>query len=308
AGDTLTISGTRADGSAFTLDFQIDANTTLDDLVARLNQADAFQGGGRTATASLVDGRIVVQDDAGGESRLALTVVAHNEGGGTLDFGTFAVTEAGRSRQLADGADAELEIDGVYVRRSSNAISDAVPGLTFNLLHADPAATVDVGVTRDLDAAKSTIEEFVNAFNAVVDYVKEQSAPVPQGQPRRPFSGDAVARSVLGQLRRAMDVTLPAGAPGAPTRLSDIGIEIDRDGRYQLNTEKLQAALEADATAVARLFGAVGTTSTPALQFVEGGDRLKPGTYDVEITAVALQASVLTAFDGVYDDDGVADE
>src|SRR5690606_25267993 len=66
AGDTLSIAGTRADGSTFTLDFQIDASTTLDDLVARLNQADAFQGGGRTATASLVDGRIVVQDDAGG--------------------------------------------------------------------------------------------------------------------------------------------------------------------------------------------------------------------------------------------------
>src|SRR5690606_26070785 len=105
AGDTLSISGTRADGTTFAFDFQIDATTTLDDLVARLNEADALQGGSRTATASLVDGRIVVQDDEGGESRLALTVVAHNEGGGGLDFGTFAVTEAGRSRVLVQGAD-----------------------------------------------------------------------------------------------------------------------------------------------------------------------------------------------------------
>lgn len=308
AGDTLTISGTRADGTTFTLDFQIDASTTLDDLVARLNQADALKGGSRTATASLVDGRIVVQDDQGGESRLALSIVAHNEGGGALDFGTFAVTEAGRSRQLVQGADAEVEIDGVYVRRSSNAIADAIPGLTFNLLRADPDNMVDVAVTRDLDAAQSAIEEFVNAFNAVVDYVKEQSGAVPVGQPRKPFTGDVLARSVLSQLRAALDVTLPAGEPGAPRRLADIGIEVDRNGRYQLNAEKLRTALEANPTAVAQLFGAVGTASAPGLEFIAGADQVAGGSYDVEITALAARASVLTAFDGVYDDDGIADE
>src|SRR5690606_28234957 len=254
AGDTLSISGTRADGTTFTFDFQIDATTTLDDLVARLNESDALKGGSRTATAALEDGRIVVRDDQGGESRLALSIVAHNEGGGALDFGTFAVTEAGRSRQLVQGADAELEVDGVYVRRSSNAIADVIPGLTFNLLHADPETTMDVAVTRDLDEAQSAIEEFVNAFNAIVDYVKEQSAAVPVGQPRRPFSGDAVVRSVVSRLRTALDVTLPAGEPGAPRRLADIGIEIDRNGRYQFNAEKLRTALEAHPTAVAQLF------------------------------------------------------
>src|SRR5690606_20311389 len=154
-------SGTRADGTTFTFDFQIDATTTLDDLIARLNAADAFKGGSRTATASLVDGRIVVRDDQGGESRLALSIVAHNEGGGALDFGTFAATEAGRCRQLVAAADAELEIDGGYVRRSSNAIADGSPGLTFGLRYADPATRVEVAVTRDLGAAKSAIEEFV---------------------------------------------------------------------------------------------------------------------------------------------------
>ncbi len=308
AGDTLSISGTRADGTTFTFDFQIDATTTLDDLVARLNESDALKGGSRTATAALEDGRIVVRDDQGGESRLALSIVAHNEGGGALDFGTFAVTEAGRSRQLVQGADAELEVDGVYVRRSSNAIADVIPGLTFNLLHADPETTIDVAVTRDLDEAQSAIEEFVNAFNAIVDYVKEQSAAVPVGQPRRPFSGDAVVRSVVSRLRTALDVTLPAGEPGAPRRLADIGIEIDRNGRYQFNAEKLRTALEAHPTAVAQLFGAVGTTSAPGLEFIAGTDGLADGTYDVEITALAARASVLTAFDGVYNDDGIADE
>jgi len=308
AGDTLTISGTRADGTTFTFDFQIDATTTLDDLIARLNAADALKGGSRTATASLADGRIVVRDDQSGESRLALSIVAHNEGGGALDFGTFAVTEAGRSRQLVAAADAELEIDGVYVRRASNTITDVIPGLTFDLRYADPATTVEVAVTRDLDAAKSAIEEFVNALNAVVDYVKEQSAAAPAGQARKPFSGDFVARSVLNQLRAALDFALPVGEPGAPRRLSDIGIEVDRNGRYQLNAEKLRAALEAHPNAVAQLFGAVGTSSAPGLDFIVGPDRLTSGTFEVEITAPATRATVLTAFDGVYNDDGVADE
>ena len=59
------------------------------------------------------------------------------------------------------------------------------------------------------------------------------------------------------------------------------GIEIDRNGRYQLNAEKLRTALEAHPTAVAQLFGAVGTASAPGLEFVAGTDQLASGTYDV---------------------------
>ncbi len=67
---------------------------TLQDMVDALNSAtDGFQAGDRTATASVsAEGRLVVTDDQGGGSWLALDIVAHNEGGGTLDFGSFATT------------------------------------------------------------------------------------------------------------------------------------------------------------------------------------------------------------------------
>jgi flagellar hook-associated protein 2 len=88
AGDTLSISGRRGDGSTFTFDYTIGAGDTLQDLVHRLNDAtDAFGAGTRTATAFVdTDGSIAVSDDAGGSSQLGLTIVANNEGGGTLDF------------------------------------------------------------------------------------------------------------------------------------------------------------------------------------------------------------------------------
>ena len=55
-------------------------------MLDRLNDpTDGLQAGARTATASIgADGAIVVTDDAGGTSRLALSIVANNEGGGAL--------------------------------------------------------------------------------------------------------------------------------------------------------------------------------------------------------------------------------
>ena len=66
---------------------------TLDDVLAALNGASGFDGA-RDGLAGRTD-RLVVTDAAGGASQLALSIVAHNEGGGTLDFGDFDLTTFG---------------------------------------------------------------------------------------------------------------------------------------------------------------------------------------------------------------------
>jgi flagellar hook-associated protein 2 len=306
AGDTLALSGTDHAGNAFSLSFTIgdgagQDGTTLGDLVERLNaQLDAESPDG--ATAAIVDGRLVVRANAGGESRLAVAVVAHNEGGGTLDFGALSAAPetVGRLRQVTAGADAVLEIDGTRLTRASNVVEDALPGVTLTLARVT-ATPVELTVAHDTASAAAAVQKLVDAYNAVADFIAEQSAPVAEGMPRKPLGGDAIARTLRTGLANALRATLAPGIAGSWTRLADLGIEIDRGGRFTVDAAQLRAGLEADAGAVARLLGVHGSTSTGLLDYVTAGDGVRSGSYDVEITRLATRAALAGAgFSGSY--------
>lgn len=309
-GDTLTITGTRADGTRVAFDFTIEADTTLRDLLDRLNDAvDGFGAGARTATASIsADGRLVLTDDEGGDSRLSLSIVAHNEGGGSLDFGEMTVVQAGRARQITRGADAEIEIDGTYVRSPSNTIADVVPGLSLSLATALPDTTLTITVEHDVSRAVAAVRSLVDAYNAIADFVRSQTPSTVEGAARPPLSGDSVLRSMQSMIRQALETRIPAEIAGAYTRLADIGVEIDRNGRYTFDAAKLEAALRSDPEAVARLFGVQTSSSVSRLRYLTHGAATASGSYAVQITRAAARAEVVgSGFTGVYVDDATPD-
>src|SRR5690606_15645385 len=221
AGDTLTITGTRADGTRVAFDFTIEADTTLRDLLDRLNDSvDGFGAGARTATASIsADGRLVLTDDQGGDSRLSLSIVAHNEGGGSLDFGEMTVVQAGRARQITRGADAEIEIDGTYVRSPSNTIADVVPGLSLSLATALPDTTLTVTVERDVAGAVAAVKSVVDAYNAIADFIQSQTPSGIEGAARPPLAGDNVLRNMQTMIRQAHETRLAPDVAGPYARL-----------------------------------------------------------------------------------------
>jgi flagellar hook-associated protein 2 len=310
AGDTFTISGTRGDGSAFAFDYTVAGGDTVQTLLDRLNSAvDGLQSGSRTATASLsVDGEIVITDDTGGDSRLALSIVANNQGGGALDFGAFGTTVAGRARTISAGADAQLEVNGSYLTRTTNSVSDVVAGVTFALASADPNTTVTVAVARDIDASVAAVTAMVDAYNKLADFVDAQLTPPAEGESALPLYNDSSLRSMRSALRASLSASLDATVTGGLSRLSEIGIEIDRQGRYTIDNAKLKAALENSPTAVSRLFQEYGTATASGASFFAASSKTVPGTYALDITQAAAAAAVTGAgFGGTYVDDGTAD-
>lgn len=308
-GDTLTLSGRRGDGTAFTKTFAVQAGSTYGDLVDALNSAsDAFGSGSRTAVVSLEGGRLVVTDGTAGDSRLALSVVAHNEGGGTLDFGDFSVAATGRVRQVTAGSDAELTLDGVFFTRSSNVVTDLVEGVTLTLAEASGEAVV-VGVERDAAAIASGIEAFVKAFNAVAELVDSQFTGAGASDPAatRPLSGDAVARSIRLQLKAALEGAVSSAVTDL-SRLSELGITLNRSGTYDIDAATLKAAIEADPLSVQRYFAEYGAGSTSALTYVGASADTTSGLHDVVVTTAPARAGATGAgFAGTYVDDGTAD-
>ncbi len=311
-GDSLSITGTRGDGSTFITTFTVGAGDTLQDLVDDLNSAvDGFKaGGGRTATASIsADGRLMVTDDTTGESRLGLSIVANNEGGGALDLGDFDVTAAGRSRQITAGQDAQLLVDGAYVEQSSNTVTDVIKGVTLELSEVS-GSPVSIDVALNVGGVVTAVGDLVDAFNAITDFVSDQAsgAGAEEGTLERPLAGDSVLRDMRASIRRALESTIDAAVGGSYQRLGDLGIEVNKEGKYDFDKSAFTDAMNADPLAVERLLGTFGEANVSTLKYVSSGDGTQSGTHAVEITQAATQAAITAAgFGGTYVDDGTPD-
>ena len=51
--------------------------------------------------------------------------------------------------QLTAAQDARINVDGIYMNKSSNSVTDVLNGVTLNLLSAKPGTTVDVAISND---------------------------------------------------------------------------------------------------------------------------------------------------------------
>lgn len=291
AGDTLTATGRRADGTAFTAGITVQEGDTLGTLVTRLNSDDALAGWPRRAFAEVgVDGAIRVVDETGGDSRLtfglSLGRPPGSEQGGaygsTTDLGTTVVEVAGRGRTLAEGSDAQVRIDGVLVTRSANTITDAVPGLGISLLQAEPGASVQVTVRPNTDAQVAALRALAKAYNDVVTFANQQRAA---GQP---LERNSTLQGAIGGLTTALR-TQVAGA-GTFDRLAVAGVALDRNGLLQVDESQLRAAL-ADGTNAALLMDGVGTAAKAAADRVT---RVGDGTVAVQLSSLDTRMTSLS--------------
>src|SRR5581483_2698597 len=181
SGDTFTIAGTKADGTKVSLTESVDGTKTIADVLS--DMSTAFSASGRPVTASLVNGKIQLTDENGGDSALSFSVAANNESGvadptngGSLSFGSASVNVVGRQRQLAAGSDARLVVNGVQLTRPTNTISDAIIGVTLTLDQAEAGTTVNVNIAQETDQAASALQQLVSAYNSMNSFVKSSTA------------------------------------------------------------------------------------------------------------------------------------
>ncbi len=70
--------------------------------------------------------------------------------------------------------DAQLTVDGVPVDSGTNTLTGAIPGVTLSLGAADPNTPVLVSVQPDTTTASQAIQNFVDAYNAVIGSINGQ--------------------------------------------------------------------------------------------------------------------------------------
>lgn len=233
---------------------------TLESLAAKINSVE-----GIGVSASVLQVKP-------GEFKLALT--AEKQGtsnqmsfGGEAGWTQLGVTDSsGVVNETRAASDASFIINGVTFARNSNTVSDAIPGVTLNLLAAVNAetglggkATITVGY--DDQAVVTQVKAFITEYNSLIDTIKKYNSWDDEAKKGGLLFGD----SLLQRLTRDIQSVLFKRVEGAPDGFqyaSQIGLSTggvgnySRDGKLSLDEAKLAKALAENRDAVATLFGA----------------------------------------------------
>jgi flagellar hook-associated protein 2 len=231
-------------------DFGITAGDSLEQIAERINSYDWPTGEDGVSAGVMYDGsnyRLTLTSNASG------TADALSNLGGTLNFDDGASIDVGTEFYNSIAAqDADMTVDGLTgITSTSNTVSDVIPGVTLELLEANPGTTIYATISNDTSALQETAEEFVSAFNSVIDYINAEK--------NKGLSSDSVVRSVIYQLRR--EVNTETNVTGDYSSLAAIGITTDEyTGKLSLDSSDFSAAVSDDFDAVAEIFTNTGST------------------------------------------------
>jgi len=214
-------------------------NDTLNTLASYING----QNWGVTAN--------VITDATG--SRLALTSQS------TGSAGALAITSNNTSLVFntpSGGADASLTIDGIPYSSASNTISGAIPGLTLNLTGGAPDETVQVTVGANASQAADAINNFVAAYNQVINDINQQFTVNAGTNTEGPLGSDTALRSLQTSLMN--DVTYSIAGNSGLVNLAALGINMNDDGTLTVGSnaqgQSLNQVLAANPAAVQNFF------------------------------------------------------
>lgn len=265
---------------------------------------DAINAANAGVTAGIVnDGsgyRLTLTSRDTGAANALRVIVADDDGTHTDTSGLSQLMFDGRSvsgvknlTQSAAAQNASVTIDGIVISKASNTITDAIEGVTLNLLKQSTAGTTtNLLVVRDSTSIRNAVESFVKTYNDSTKALKDISAYNAATKQAAILQGDGAVRSIQSALRSLLSSALST-AGGGLTTLSDIGIAFQTDGLLKLDSAKLQTAVDDPTKDISTLFAAVGKPTDSLVSFVSASSSTKAGNYAVNLTQLATQGTAL---------------
>ncbi|UJO98964.1 MAG: flagellar filament capping protein FliD, partial [Nitrosomonas sp.] len=301
---TLTIQFGTYNSGAFTLNPDKAAqsivispsNSSLSGIRDAINQANAG------VTASIVnDGtgnRLVVASQDTGLSNALKITATDTDGNNTDNAGlsqlVYDASTGGTTNltQTMAASNATLVIDGISISKASNNITDAIEGVTLNLLKANPGTTSTLNLSRDTAGIQNVVSSFVKSFNdlnkTIVDLSKYDAAT----KQASILTGDSTVRSIQTRIRSAISDPLTT-AGGGLSMLSEVGISFQSDGTLQFDSSKLSNVLSDPTKDISTLFASVGKTSDSLVSFTSATSDTVNGKYSLNISCVATQGTAI---------------
>ncbi|MGA8529898.1 MAG: flagellar filament capping protein FliD [Acidobacteriaceae bacterium] len=251
-GETITISdGTATDSSGDT----IPQNNTLSTLASYINSGDYGVQANVVTNASGSQQLALVSDTSGASGSVSID-------GSQLEDSTTGVTGFTFGEEQK-GQDAQFSVDGISTTSSSNTVTDAIPGVTMQLLSTAPTEPVQVEITNNNSDVESAVSSFVSAYNTVIGDLNTQEGDDSSGDPE-PLYGSSVGANLQEQLQEALIFTQSSGAI---TSLTQLGITANSDGTLSLDGSTLDGALNSNFQDAMNFFQSSTSESTFGANF-----------------------------------------
>ena len=154
-----------------------------------------------------------------------------------------AVANLDFSTKLQSAEDAVLNVDGMAMTSSTNRITDAIAGTTLELFTTTTGAA-NLDFSRDTSTVKTKIQALVTAYNDATSMLNVVSDPKSTVETYgATLAGNSIVGSVRSQMRSL--ITADSSSPsGGLTALRDIGLSISKTGELELDSSKLENALQ----------------------------------------------------------------
>ena len=287
AGSVFTV------GSASPVTIDIEAGEdSLAEIAAKINEADA--GVSATVLKDASGERLLMRSSETGEVNSFRVSVTDDDGQDTDAAGlsrlAFAAGNANGMARSQSGQNALATINNISISSATNKLTDTIPGLTLQLSQVT-TGPVEIDVSNDLDAVRTNIKSFVDAYNSLNTTIATATRYDEATKVAGPLQGDSTATGLQNALRGMMR-SVTSSSPYS--RLSDIGIEIKSGGKLEINATKLDEALT-DLQGVKDLFMATGSDSTSrgfGLKVDAFADALVAADGMVSNKTTAIQASI----------------
>lgn len=251
-------------GTGAAVDVAVTGGSTLSQIASAINGAAAG------VTASVInDGvndHLTISANSTGTGK-TIEITSSNSNWDAFNYPAGVLPDNGWNN-LQNAASASAKINGLPVTSETNTISSAISNVSITLL-ANSASGTTLTVTKDTSSSIHTaVNNFIKAYNDATSSMASLGYYDSSSKSAGALQGDSTLRSSQNLVRSLLQTT--AGGTSDYQTLSDIGVELQKDGSLKLNSSKLSSAISADHDGVTALITNIGSTFKNSLDSVVG--------------------------------------
>jgi len=152
-----------------------------------------------------------------------------------------------------NASNAEIVLDGFDIKLANNKVSDILPGVSIELLKAEPGKEIKINVSEDLVVVTDKVKNIVNSINRVLEFIQIQNSLTAESNTKDTLGGDVTLTTIESKIRRLFTSPIP-GSSEELKYLSEVGIGFQRNGLLGFDEARFKNMINEDFEAVSSLF------------------------------------------------------
>lgn len=251
-----TGSGTMAltvGGVAYNINYT--STTTLESLRDSINNVAGTGVKASTLQVGTNDYRLILTSKQTGVNQ---TISLTDSVGGSLDTKLLAynvTTNPTGMQEIQAARDASFKYNGITLTRSSNTVTDIIPGVTVNLLQDSGSA--NISISQDTQSISDAMSSYVQNYNTLTSQLTSMTTSDTKAGTIGIFNGDNSIKAITREINQFITSVNKDGLS-----LAQFGIDLSQEGTMSFNSSTFTAKFNASTTLSEKFFSGSTTTDS----------------------------------------------